>query len=70
MLNTMVIVKIGNCTYEEWKKTFDADSNIDAQFMRDMIVGKADEHTAIVSADVFAPEKMEGTISDPKFQKI
>ena len=33
MLNTMVIVKMNNCTYDEWKKAFDADSASDAQFM-------------------------------------
>ena len=27
--------------------------------MRETIVGKVDEQTAIVSADVFAPEKMQ-----------
>ena len=38
--------------------------------MKDIIVGKVDEHTAILSADVFAPEKMEAMMSDPEFQKI
>ena len=70
MLNTMVIVKIGNRTYDEWKKAFDADSDTDAQFMKYIIVGKVDEHTALLSADVFAPEKMEAMMSDPEFQKI
>ena len=48
MLNTMVIVKMNNCTYDDWKKAFDADSASDAEFMRDVIVGKVDDHTAIV----------------------
>ena len=38
--------------------------------MKNIIDGKVDEHTAIVSADVFAPEKMEAMMSDPEFQKI
>jgi hypothetical protein len=66
----MFIVKMGNCTFDEWKKAFDADSETDDQFMRDVIVGKVDEHTAIVSADVFAPEKMEAMMSSPEMQKI
>ena len=57
MLNTMVIVKMGNCTYDEQKKAFDADSDTDAQFMKYIIVGKVDEHTALLNADVFAPKK-------------
>ena len=47
MLNTMVIVKMGNCTYDGWQKAFDADSDTDAQFMKYTIVGKVDEHTAL-----------------------
>ena len=70
MLNTMFIVKMSNCTFDEWKKAFDADSETDDQFMKDVIVGKLDEHTAIVSADVFAPEKMEAMMSNPEMQKI
>lgn len=70
MLNTMFIVKMSNCTFDEWKKAFDTDSETDDQFMKDVIVGKVDEHTAIVSADVFAPEKMEAMMSSPEMQKI
>jgi hypothetical protein len=66
----MFIVKMSNCTFDEWKKAFDADSETDDQFMKDVIVGKVDEHTAIVSADVFAPEKMEAMMSSPEMQKI
>ena len=46
MLNTMVIVKMNNCTYDEWKKVFDESSESDAEFMRDVIVGKVDNNTA------------------------
>ena len=52
-----MIVEMGNCTYDEWKTVFDADSDTDAQFMTNIIVGKVDEHTEIVGADVFASEK-------------
>ena len=70
MLNTMVIVKMNNCTYDEWKKAFDADSASDAQFMRDVIVGKVDDHTAICTMDVFDPEKMQAMFEDPEMKKI
>ena len=70
MLNTMFIVKMSNCTFDEWKKAFYAYSETDDQFMKDVIVGKVDEHTAIVNADVFAPEKMEAMMSSPEMQKI
>ena len=34
------------------------------------IVGKVDEQTAIVSADVFAPEKMQQLMSAPEFKQL
>ena len=69
MLNTMVIVKMNNCTYDEWKKVFDESSESDAEFMRDVIVGKVDNNTAMVSCDVFDPEKMQSMFEDPEMKK-
>ena len=59
-----------NCTYDDWKKAFDADAEMQAEFMRETIVGKVDEQTAIVSADVFAPEKMQQLMSAPEFKQL
>ena len=72
MINTMFIVSMSNCTFDEWKKVFDADADAErqSQMMRDIIVGKVDDHTAIVSADVFAPEKVQEFMSDPEFKKM
>ena len=58
MLNAMIVLKMSNCTYDELKKAFVADAEMQAEFMTETIVGKVDEQTALVSADVFAPEKM------------
>ena len=58
MLNTMIVLKMKNWTYDDWKKAFDADVEMQAEFMTETIVGKVDEQTALVSADVFAPAKM------------
>ena len=69
MLNTMVIVKMNNCTYDDWKKAFDADSASDAEFMRDVIVGKVDDHTAICCMDVFDTDKMQSMFEDPEMNK-
>tara|TARA_B100000242_G_scaffold274540_1_gene228934 strand:+ start:511 stop:780 length:270 start_codon:yes stop_codon:yes gene_type:complete len=70
MLNTMIVLKMKNCTYDDWKKAFDADAEMQAEFMRETIVGKVDEQTAIVSSDVFAPEKMQQLMSDPEFKQL
>jgi hypothetical protein len=66
----MFIVSMSNCTFDEWKKAFDADAEMQSQMMRDIMVGKVDDHTAIVSADVFAPEKVQELMSDPEFKGI
>ena len=70
MLNTMIVLKMKNCTYDDWKKAFDADAEMQAEFMRETIVGKVGEQTAIVSADVFATEKMQQLMSAPEFKQL
>ena len=69
MLNTMVVVKMKKTNYTEWKKIFDGDAEKRAKFMRDALVGKVDENTAVVTADVFDPEGMKQTLSDPELGK-
>jgi len=70
MLNTMIVVKITKTNYTEWKKLFDGDAENRAKFMRDALVGKVDENTAIVTADIFDPEGMKQALSDPELGKI
>ena len=70
MLNTMIVVKITKTNYTEWKKLFDGDAENRAKFMRDALVGKVDENTAVVTADVFDPEGMKQALSDPELGKI
>ena len=37
--------------------------------MRDALVGKVDEKTAVVTADIFDPEGMKQALSDPELGK-
>ena len=69
MLNTMVVVNMKKTNYSEWKKLFDGDAEKQAKFMRDVLVGKVDENTAVVTADVFDPEEMKQALSDPELSK-
>ena len=55
-MNTLIIVKIKNTTYDKWKKKFDEDSEVQSQMMRNTIVGKVDDNTAMISTEVFNPE--------------
>jgi hypothetical protein len=38
--------------------------------MKDTLVGKIDENTALLTADIFDPEGMQTHISDPEQSKI
>jgi len=69
MLNTMIVVKLKKTNYTEWKKLFDGDAENRAKFMRDALVGKVDENTAVVTADIFDPEGMKQALSDPELGK-
>ena len=69
MLNTMIVVKLKKTNYTEWKKFFDGNADMRAKFMRDALVGKVDENTAIVTADIFDPEGMKQALSDPELGK-
>ena len=63
MLNTMLVVKMTKSNYTEWKKLFDEDAEKQEKFMKDTLVGKIDENTAVVTADIFDPEGMQTHIS-------
>ena len=47
-MNTLIIVKISNVTYDEWKKKFDSDAEIQSKMMRNTLVGRVDENTAMI----------------------
>ena len=46
-MNTLIIVKISNVTYDEWKKKFDSDAEVQSKMMRNTLVGRVDENTAM-----------------------
>jgi len=52
------------------KKLFDGEADNRAKFVRDALVGKVDETTAVVTADIFDPEGMKQALSDPELGKI
>ena len=70
MLNTMIVVKMTKTNYTEWKKLFDGDAEMRSKFMRDALVGKVDENTAVVTADIFDPEGMKQALSGPEVEKL
>ena len=69
-MNTLIIVNIKNTTYDEWKKKFDEDSEVQSQMMRNTIVGKVDDNTAMISTEVFNPEMVEQFMSSDEFKQM
>ena len=69
MLNTMIVVKMTKTNYTEWKKLFDGNAEMRSKFMRDALVGKVDENTAVVASDIFDPEGMKQAWSEPELGK-
>ena len=69
-MNTLIIVKIKNTTYDEWRKKFDADAEVQSQMMKNTIVGKVDDNTAMISTEVFNPEMIGQFMSSKEFKEM
>ena len=52
------------CSYNEWKSVYDGDLELRKQFMKDDLVGKVNENTAMIKATITDPEKMENVMSE------
>ena len=69
MINTMIVVKMKNTNFSKWKKLFGDDAENRSKFAKNALVGKVDENTTIVTADIFEPEGMKQRLSDPELGK-
>ena len=67
-MNTLILVKISNVTYDEWKKKFDSDSEAHSKMMRNTLVGKVDEKTAMISTEIFDQEMVGLPFLGRRFQ--
>tara|TARA_B100001121_G_C18251325_1_gene417377 strand:+ start:279 stop:539 length:261 start_codon:yes stop_codon:yes gene_type:complete len=59
----MFLVAKFTCTYDEWKSVYDGDLELRKQFMKDDMVGKVDENTALIKATIIDPEITEKVMS-------
>mgnify|MGYP001387742077 CR=1 FL=1 len=69
-MNTLILVKISNVTYDEWKKKFDSDSEVHSKMMRKTLVGKVDEKTAMISTEIFEQEMVGQFMTSDEFKKM
>jgi hypothetical protein len=55
MKNLFLIVQLKNddYLYDQWRADFDADAGEHKRFMRGVAIGKIDDHTAMVAAEIF-----------------
>jgi hypothetical protein len=60
----MLIIAQFTCSYDEWKTIYDGDLELRKQFMKDDLVGKVNENTAMIKATITDPEKMEKVMSE------
>ena len=60
----MLIIAQSTCSYDEWKTIYDGDLELRQQFMKDDLVGKVNENTAMIKATIIDPEKMEKMMSE------
>ena len=60
----MLIIAKFTCSYNEWKIIYDGDLELRQQFMKDDLVGKVNENTAMIKATIINPEKMEKIMSE------
>ncbi|MCH2108721.1 MAG: hypothetical protein MK135_05295 [Polyangiaceae bacterium] len=70
MLNTMIIVHMKEPKYAEWKEAFDGDKERQAHFMKDAVVGRVDERTAMVTADVFDRPALQALLKSDEFHHM
>ena len=47
-----MVARFKNVSYEEWRVIYDGDADLRSEFMEDDIVGKVDEHTAMLKFTV------------------
>ena len=60
----MFLVARFTCNYDEWKSIYDGDLELRRTFMKDDLVGKVDENTAMIKATIIDPEKMEKAMAE------
>ena len=54
----LMIAKFSKVTFNEWLTVYNGDAALRAKFMKDDIVGKVDDHTAMIKATVTDPDGM------------
>ena len=60
----MLVIAKFTSSYDEWKTIYDGDLELRRTFMKDDLVGKVDDNTAIIKATITDPEKMKKVMGE------
>ena len=55
----MLVIAKFTSSYDEWKTIYDGDLELRRTFMKDDLVGKVDDKTAMIKATITDPEQMK-----------
>ena len=69
-MNSLILVKINKTNYEQWKKIFDEDADIQAKMMKNTIVGKVDDDTAMICTEIIDQKMINEFMTSKEFKKM
>jgi len=57
-MEMLIIARFSKVSYEEWLAAFEADGEMRSKFMKNDVVGKVNDHTAVIKTTIFDQEAM------------
>ena len=63
IMEMLVIAKFTS-SHDEWKTIYDGDLELRRTFIKDDVVGKVDENTAMIKATITDPEQMKKVMGE------
>ena len=63
LMEMLMIVKFTKVNFDEWLAVFEADGKMRSKFMKDDIVGKIYDHTAMVKTTIFNQEGLTSAMA-------
>ena len=58
-MEMLIIARFSKVSYEEWLAAFEADGKMRSKFMKNDVVGKVNDYTAVIKTTIFDQEAME-----------
>ena len=63
-IKEMLVIAKFTSSYDEWKTIYDGDLELRRTFMKDDLVGKVDDKTAMIKATITDPEQMKKVMGE------